>query len=256
MTDNPKRPTTRRRFLKTAVAGAAVAAAAAGTANAYHPGRDRPAGRKGGKQYGMLIDVRRCVGCHSCTVACKAEFDVPLGMNRTWVEYVEKGSYPDAGRTFLPRLCNHCSVPQCVAVCPTGATYKRWQDGIVVVDSGVCIGCKYCIQACPYDARFLNPVTNFADKCDFCIHRVQKGLVPSCVNSCVGGARIFGDLSDPDSEISRLIARNRVTVLRSAMGTFPNVYYIDADHSDENDAHRPETRHVRVVTHRRSKTRK
>jgi tetrathionate reductase subunit B len=201
-------------------------------------------------QYGMLIDVRRCIGCHSCTVACKSEHDVPAGVNRSWVEYVEKGEYPNVSRSFLPRLCNHCSEPQCVSVCPTGATYKRPEDGIVVIDSGVCIGCKYCIQACPYDARFLNPHTGFADKCDFCIDRVSNGLVPACVETCIGGARIFGDVSDSDSTISRLIAKNPVTVLRREMGTVPNVYYIGADYTDESDARRPEVRYVRVTTHR------
>lgn len=207
------------------------------------------------KQYGMLIDTRKCIGCHSCSVACKSEFDLPLGVTKSWVEYIDKGNYPNVTRHFLPRLCNHCSEPQCVKVCPTGATYKRPQDGIVVVDSGVCIGCKYCVQACPYDARFLNPVTGFADKCDFCIHRVSNGLEPACVNSCVGGARIFGDISDPQSEISRLISTNPVTVLRPGKGTEPNVYYIDADHADERENQRG-WYEVRVDTHRREKERK
>ncbi len=215
-----------------------------------------PNGKNQQKQYGMVIDTRRCIGCHACTVACKSEFDVPLGENRSWVEYIEKGAYPNVGRSFLPRLCNHCSEPPCVYVCPTDATYKRKQDGIVVVDQGLCIGCKYCIQACPYDARFLNPVTGWADKCDFCVHRVSKDLEPACVNTCVGGARIFGDLADLESEISKLIAKNQVTVLRREMGTFPNVYYIGADHADELDARRPEVRHVRVLTHRRHKQRR
>ena len=153
-------------------------------------------------------------------------------------------------------VCNHCNHPPCVTVCPTGATWKREEDGIVVVDPDLCIGCKYCILACPYDARFLNPVTGAADKCDFCLHRVEKGLVPSCVNTCVGGARIFGDLGDPDSDISKLIANNRVSVLRGEMGTFPNVYYIDADHTDELDAKRPEVRKVHVITHRRHEKRR
>lgn len=208
------------------------------------------------KQYGMVIDIRRCIGCHACTVACKSEFDTALGVNRSWVEYVEKGVYPNVGRSFLPRLCNHCSEPPCVYVCPTNATYKRKQDGIVVIDQGLCIGCKYCVQACPYDARHLDPYTGWADKCDFCIHRVSQGVEPSCVSTCVGGARIFGDLNDPDSEVSKLLAENRVTVLRDEMGTFPNVYYIDADHTDSVDARRPEFRHVRVLTHRRKKERR
>lgn len=262
MSDEPK-PAASRRGILTAMAGAVMAAVAAIStpvlwgAAARGNGTSAEPGKKGRKvQYGMVIDVRRCIGCHSCTVACKSEFDVPPGVNRSWVEYVEKGVYPNVGRSFLPRLCNHCSEPPCVGVCPTNATYKREQDGIVVVDAGLCIGCKYCIQACPYDARFLNPVTNVADKCDFCIHRVSQGLVPSCVNTCVGGARIFGDLGDPDSDVSKLVASNRVTVLRGEMGTFPNVYYIGADHTDEIDARRPAVGTVEVITHRREKERR
>ncbi len=199
-------------------------------------------------QYGMLIDTRRCSGCQACSVACKAEFDVPLGATRSWVEYVEKGTYPDVSRNFLPRLCNHCSEPLCVSVCPTGATYKRKEDGIVVTDSDVCIGCKYCLQACPYDARFINHKTGSADKCDFCLHRVSQGVVPACVNTCEGRARIFGDINDPNSEISRLIASNPVTVLRKGQGTKPNVYYIAADHADETDA--TNGQYINVTTHR------
>jgi tetrathionate reductase subunit B len=234
----------RRDFLKTVaggVTGGAVAASGLTKASAASPKT---------AQFGMLIDLRKCVGCQACTVACKAEFDVPLGANRSWVEYVEKGTYPNVGRSFLPRLCNHCSEPDCVTVCPTNATYKRKQDGVVVVDTGVCIGCKYCLLACPYDARFLNPVTKFIDKCDFCAHRTAKGLVPSCVNTCPSGARVFGDLNDPESEISVMIAENPVSTLRSEMGTQPNVYYIDADHSDPSDPKRPGGGELRVITHR------
>lgn len=250
----------RRSFVAATAAGIATVMAAL-SASMLRPAKALASeGNKGNgvrkKQYGMVIDVRRCIGCHSCTVACKSEFDVAFGVNRSWVEYVEKGVYPNVGRSFLPRLCNHCSEPPCVYVCPTEATYKRKLDGVVVIDQGVCIGCKYCIQACPYDARHIDPFTGWADKCDFCIHRVSKGVEPSCVNTCVGGARIFGDFNDPYSEVSKLIAENRVTVLREEMGTFPNVYYIDADHTDSVDARRPELRHVRVLTHRRKKERR
>ena len=229
------------------VAAASVAAAAALAPAAVAPSGEAPQN----PQYAMVIDVRRCIGCHSCTVACKSEFDVPLGEERSWVEYVEKGQYPNVRRSFLPRLCNHCSLPPCVYVCPTNATYKREQDGIVVVDDGLCIGCKYCIQACPYGARFLNPITGTADKCDFCLHRVSQGVVPSCVNTCIGEARIFGDVNDPESAVAKLITNERVTVLRSEMGTLPNVFYIGADHTDEIDEQRAEVRHVKVDNHRR-----
>ena len=254
------RPAGGRRSFVAAAAASIATVVAALSASMLRPAQALASQDNGNgerkKQYGMVIDVRRCIGCHSCTVACKSEFDTAFGVNRSWVEYVEKGVYPNVGRSFLPRLCNHCSEPPCVYVCPTNATYKRKLDGVVVIDQGVCIGCKYCIQACPYDARHLDPYTGWADKCDFCIHRVSKGVEPSCVSTCVGGARIFGDLNDLDSEVSKLIAENRVTVLRDEMGTFPNVYYIDADHTDPVDARRPELRHVRVLTHRRKKERR
>lgn len=244
--------TSRRDILKT------IAAGAAGGSLAVLPAISRAASTVDGKRarYGMLIDLRKCVGCQACSIACKAEFDVPLGATRSWVEYIEKGTYPNVGRSFLPRLCNHCDDPPCVSVCPTGATYKRDQDGVVVVDTGLCIGCKYCVQACPYDARFLNHVTGVADKCDFCIHRISKGLVPSCVNTCPAGARIFGDLNDPNSEISRMIAKSSISVLRPDMGTLPNVYYINADHTDPHASVGAAQGAVRVITHRRTQHRR
>lgn len=233
----------RRKFLKTSVAGA-VALGAAG-AQAVPAAAATPK-----KQYGMVIDARRCYGVHACTVACKAEFNVPLGHNRSWVESIEKGTYPAVGRSFLPRLCNHCSKPNCVSVCPTGATWKREEDGIVVVDEDICIGCKYCVQACPYDMRYPDPDSGTAKKCDFCVHRVSQGLEPACVEACPSRARIFGDLNDPESEISKVLATNPVTVLRPEKGTEPNVFYIGADHSDEIEALRTDS-YVRVDTNRR-----
>ena len=253
MADKSKQTSaSRRRFLTAGAATVAVGAAAVVTAPAKQVANVTG---KRAVQYGMVIDTRRCIGCHACTVACKSEFDVPMGVNRSWVEYTEKGSFPNVQRTFLPRLCNHCSEPPCVSVCPTGATYKREDNGIVEIDPDVCIGCKYCIQACPYDARFSNPETGLADKCDFCFHRVSKGLVPSCVNTCQGRARIFGDINDPDSEVSKLIAKNSITVLRREMGTQPNVFYIAADHSDTHDA-KYNNEYIRVTTHRKRKERR
>ncbi len=238
----------RRDILKSLGSGSAVAAVATAA-----PTIARAAVRP--THYAMVIDTRRCVGCHACSVACKTENDVPLGVTRSWVEYVEKGEYPNVTRHFLPRLCNHCSVPQCVKVCPTGATYKRKEDGIVVVDADVCIGCKYCIQACPYDARFINPRTGTADKCDFCLHRVKEGVAPACVNTCQGKARIFGDMNDPNSEVAKLIETEAVSVLRSEMGTKPNVYYIAADHADPNET-RYEGQYIDVTTFRKAKERR
>jgi tetrathionate reductase subunit B len=240
----------RRNFMKGLGAGSAAA-----TLATTLPITARAAAPPHKAHYGMLIDTRRCIGCHACSVACKAEFDVPLGHTRSWVEYIEKGNHPHVTRSFLPRLCNHCRHPNCVDVCPTGATYKREEDGIVVVDPDICIGCKYCVQACPYDARFPNPVTGTADKCDFCLHRVSQGLEPACVETCIGGARIFGDLNDPQSEISRAIATNPLSVLRPGMGTEPNVYYIAADHTDEHELRRGR-QHVQVTTHRKAKQRR
>ena len=232
--------------LGAAVATTAVAAPKAAKAVAA-PGHQA--------QYAMVIDVRKCIGCQACTIACKTEYEVPLGKNRSWVESVEKGTYPDVSRSFRPRLCNQCSEPACVPVCPVEATWKRDEDGVVVINKADCIACGRCVEACPYDARFLNPVGGKADKCDFCLHRVEQGLVPSCVNTCQGKARVFGDLNDPESEVSKLVADHPVTVLLQETGTKPNVYYIDADHADPADA-RLAGQYVRVDTHRPAEERR
>lgn len=129
---------------------------------------------------------------------------------------------------MLPRLCNHCDDPPCIPVCPVEATFKA-ENGEVLVDASRCVGCAYCVQACPYDARFINHETQVADKCTFCFHRTQAGLLPACVETCVGGARNFGDLNDPESEVSKLLRENEVSVLRPEMHTNPNVYYIGLD---------------------------
>ena len=250
MSDKAQELKRERRIFIMNIGGATALTAVAATL----PKATRSAITKKKVQYGMLIDTRRCIGCHACSVACKSEYDVPLGKYRSWVEYVEKGSFPNMDRSFIPRLCNHCSEPLCVDVCPTGATWKREDDGVVVIDKDICIGCKYCILACPYGARFSNPVTGTADKCDFCLHRTSQGIEPSCVNTCLGRARIFGDINDPNSEISQKIAKNPTTVLRKGMGTAPNVFYIAADHADEHDTqHRNE--YIRVTTHRKEKQR-
>lgn len=181
-----------------------------------------------GKRLAMVIDLDKCTGCHACSVSCKAEFNVPLGVWRSWVKIKEKGKYPDTGRFFLPRLCNQCDDPPCMKVCPSGATTQR-EDGIVKIDEEKCVGCKLCIAACPYKSRFSHPEKKVANKCDFCMHRVDKGVVPSCVNTCPPKARVFGDLNDPNSEISKLAARRAVQALKPELGTEPQVFYISSE---------------------------
>jgi len=180
------------------------------------------------KSYAMVIDLRRCIGCHSCSVACKAENRVPLGVFRSWVRIIEKGRYPNITRHFLPSLCNQCDHPPCVINCPVQATWKR-EDGIVIIDEHRCIGCKYCLASCPYNARYINPLIPIVQKCYFCHHRVQAGLEPACVEVCPGRARVFGDVNNPDEEITKLISRHPFQLLKPEMGTSPKVYYIAAD---------------------------
>nr|NIS42691.1 4Fe-4S dicluster domain-containing protein [Desulfuromonadales bacterium] len=134
-------------------------------------------------RYGFVIDQDTCIGCHACTVACKTEHDVPLGVNRTWVKYIEKGTWPETKRFFSVMRCNHCSDAPCVDICPTTALFKR-EDGIVDFDTDRCIGCKSCMQACPYDALYIDPGENTAQKCNYCVHRVEVGIEPACVVVC------------------------------------------------------------------------
>ena len=179
-------------------------------------------------RYAMAVDLRRCVGCQACAVACKAENAVPLGVWRGWVKVVEKGTYPNVTRAFLPTVCNNCATPICVRNCPTQATYQR-EDGIVMVDPHRCIGCKYCMASCPYDVRYLNPLKKIVQKCQWCHHRVDAGLEPACVNACPTGAMIFGDASDPSSEVARVLATQGVQVLKPERDTQPQCYYVGAD---------------------------
>ncbi|MBU2008741.1 MAG: 4Fe-4S dicluster domain-containing protein [Chloroflexi bacterium] len=203
--------------------------------------------------WGFAIDTSKCIGCGKCVLACKQENHVPMEPEsyRTWVDrYVitENGEVlkdsPDAGIAgfpplsenpsyqglqiketfFVPKLCNQCENPPCVSVCPVKATYTT-KDGVILVDEKRCIGCKYCIVACPYGVRYLHPETKVADKCTFCYHRVVKGLQPACVQVCPTQARIFGDLRDPESPVTKLLVES-VQVLKPEYGTKPKVYYV------------------------------
>ena len=178
--------------------------------------------------YGFVIDNRKCIGCHACTVACKAEHDVSVGVFRTWVKYIEKGEYPNTRRLFSVMRCNHCENAPCVNICPVTALYTR-EDGIVDFDGSRCIACKSCMQACPYDALYIDPKTQTAAKCNYCSNRVEVGLEPACVVVCPEQAIIPGDLDNPNSKISKLIAHETVSVRKEAKGTYPNVFYIDGD---------------------------
>ncbi|MGA1504819.1 MAG: 4Fe-4S dicluster domain-containing protein [Ilumatobacteraceae bacterium] len=179
-------------------------------------------------RYAFLIDQDTCIGCHACTIACKSEHDVPLGVNRTWVKYIEKGTFPDSRRFYSVNRCNHCEDAPCVSICPTTALYHRG-DGIVDFDDSNCIGCKSCMNACPYDALYINPETQTAHKCNFCSHRVELSLEPSCVVVCPTQSIIAGDLDDPTSKISQMMSRHDTKVRAPEQGTKPHVFYKGAD---------------------------
>lgn len=250
----------RRKFL------GGAGAAAVGTAALVTPGVNLEAATPKAPRWGMVMDLRRCIGCRACTVACKAENNVSLGRFRAVIQEKITGTFPATKKAFLPLMCNHCEgnekdkVPPCIKKCPefpgkravyvapsgkkiryrSGGTYKR-PDGAVLIDSEQCIGCGKCIDACPYGVRSFNPFVKAgkdpekqaADKCDLCVHRLDNGLEPSCVNTCQGRARIFGDLNDPNSEVSRLIKEHNLDnddhVLLPEEGTRPRLYYIDPD---------------------------
>jgi Fe-S-cluster-containing dehydrogenase component/formate-dependent nitrite reductase membrane component NrfD len=180
--------------------------------------------------YGFAIDLRKCIGCHACTIACKAEHQIPIGVNRCWVKTVEKGAFPDTTRLFFPVLCNQCEDAPCVRICPTHALYKR-RDGIVDLHGDRCIGCRACMEACPYDQLFIDPNTRTAEKCNFCANRIENQLLPACVSVCPTECRIFGDLDDPDSDLARILQQEATTVRKPEKGTGPRVFYIGADES-------------------------
>jgi len=254
------------RALGVGLAGVAALAMGAPKAAAAIPDNSK---KEGLPRWGMLIDLRRCIGCRGCTVACKAEFDVPIGSFNCVVRQKEVGKYPKAKKVFLPTLCNHCSgpagkEPPCVDACPNksmkrashktasgkrqryriGATYQR-PDGAVLLDTQHCTGCQKCVEACPYKVRWAHPHVKApldaskqaVGKCNFCMHRVEAGILPACVNACEGKARVFGDLNDANSEIAKLVAqfglaqKRATATLLPGEGTEPNVFYIDPENA-------------------------
>ena len=164
------------------------------------------------KRYGMLVNLNKCIGCYACQVTCKAEYNIPFGTFRCRVETYQSGSYPDIRKFFLPRLCNHCDFAPCIEECKGKALYKN-QDGVVVSNSSNCIGCKICVDKCPYNAIEINPVTGKSENCDFCYERLAKELLPVCVQSCMGKAILFGDINDPKSAISLELTKHQLKVL-------------------------------------------
>jgi len=205
--------------------------------------------------WGYVVDTRKCIGCGRCANACKLENHVPFDepVYRTWIEryrVTKEGreekvniDSPNGGidgftddipakdikkAFYVPKICNHCDNPPCVQVCPVGATYMT-EDGVVLVDYDYCIGCRYCIQGCPYGARYFNIEKGTADKCTWCYHRITKGLLPACVQACPVGARKFGDLKDEESEVNKILDKERINVLKPDLGTKPKVYYVGLD---------------------------
>lgn len=181
-------------------------------------------------KYAKIIDNRKCIGCHACSVACKEENQVPLGVFRTWVKYVEKGKFPNTRRHFQVTRCNQCENPPCVRICPTAAMYQR-PDGIVEFNGDQCIGCKACLQACPYDAIYIDPASHTAAKCHFCAHRIDRGLEPACVIVCPERAIIVGDMDDPNSQVSQLLSREQISVRKPEQGTRPKLFYIEGENA-------------------------
>jgi len=176
-------------------------------------------------RFAMVIDTKKCVGCMDCVVACKTENKVPEGFNRDWITTEAKGKFPATHMEIRTERCNHCSNPPCVHCCPTGASHVHDLGGVVLVYHDLCIGCKACLASCPYDARFIHP-EGYADKCTFCIHRVEKGQAPACVSVCPTHCMYFGDLEDAHSTVSRLLLERKWHAIAPEAGTDPQLFYL------------------------------
>ncbi len=182
--------------------------------------------------YAFVIDVSRCIDCRACMVACSVENNVPMDHTRNWVyDQGVNGNWPSLSRTFVPYNCMHCDNPPCTEVCVSGATYKDPVTGLVLVNQDACIGCGYCVDACPYGARYIDQKRGVADKCTACVQRLEVGLQPACVATCLGKARLFGDLNDPTSEASSAIqgatSVTRLSYVKDGVDTNPNIFYLN-----------------------------
>lgn len=249
---------TRRELFKTSLTATIAASLPLDAFKFLSPAQVNAATGNANVRWVFLVDTKKCVGCGLCVKACKKENEIPYDapVTRTWVErYITTKAgqthidSPNGGRDgftdgkirgevikpediskafFVPKLCNQCDNPPCVQVCPVGATYQTL-DGVVLVDRTWCIGCGYCIMACPYGVRFFHPVYKVAEKCNFCYHRINKGMKTACVQSCPFGARRIGNLKDYDDPVTKIIMTERVAVLKDEYGTKPQVFYIGRD---------------------------
>ncbi len=248
----------RRNFLKKSLSGAVAAGLPLAAFKFLSPREAHAAVKEANLRWAFIVDTRKCVGCGLCVKACKKENEIPydVPLTRTWIEryIVTKDGKttidtPKGGRDgftskkvrgeeipddqitkafFVPKLCNQCDNPACVQVCPVGATYQT-ADGVTLVDRKWCIGCGYCIMACPYGARFFHPVYRVAEKCTFCYHRIKKGMKTACVDACPFGARQIGNIKDINDPVAHTILTERVAVLKDEYGTKPQVFYLGLD---------------------------
>ena len=176
-------------------------------------------------RYALAIDSRKCINCKACVVACRAENHVPAGHSRDRINEEHRGTWPRVIANFEPEQCHHCANPSCVRVCPTGASFQR-EDGVVLVNENECIGCRYCIIACPYEARFFREDKGIVEKCTFCEQRLSRGETPACVETCPSRVRTFGDITDSASDLSKLLARRQYGVHKEETGNGPQIYYL------------------------------
>lgn len=258
----PDKKTTRRDFLQRSTVSLPIVAAvttettqsSAAEEPQFQPEsfwRQRMKAPEDGKKYGWFVDTRRCFGCHGCEVSCKAENDVPLGSFIRQTFYKDVGEYPQVARMFMPMACQHCEDAPCIKACPCGALFKE-SGGTVAIDYNICCGHGSCVEVCPYGAIYLDPVAKQAVKCHNCYHRTEVGMQPACVPTCPSKALYFGDLNDPQSEISTAMAEAKSNgvqfeQLRAEKNTKPRMWFagpapaeVEADIPREGESYSPD----------------